>query len=39
MLIDDSPDMWKSNDSDELYLMCDEVNDVLSRFISGDLSN
>ena len=29
MLIDDSLEMWKSNDSDELYPMHDEVDDVL----------
>ena len=31
MLIDDSLEMWKSNDSDELNLMCDEIDDVLSK--------
>ena len=30
MLIDDSLEMWKSNDSDELNFMCDEIEDVLS---------
>ena len=31
MLIDDSLEMWKSNDSDELNLMRDEIDDVLSK--------
>ena len=31
MLINDSLEMWKSNDYNELNLMRDEIDDVLSK--------